>query len=286
MGALEKCLEGFAAQTLAQDQFELICGGSRAAEIEGRFPEVQLVSLDAGTTDVSTVRNVATGQARSPVVTLWSAELRPFPVLLEHCLEFHRDHTAVHHAGLLRFAADPRYRRVHPPPRLTARGIQSWQAFHSDAVTCRAELFRHGQFDPAYGCQAGPEFALRLSRRLDLTLFSDAVINGERTEAIGVRAACEIHYMAAYYEHRLARAYPGAVNHAPAQPVADPAQLAAIVASIRAMEHRPAEAGSPRARMLDALCSRIEGHARAEGWAAAVNAQPPNPPGSLGSLLE
>jgi len=285
MEALEKCLEGFAAQTLAQDQFELILGGPRVPEVD--HPRaMQLVFIDTGATDVSIVRNLAIDRARSPLIILYSAELRPFPELLERCLEFHREHAAVRHACLLRFDADPRYRRLHAPPPPNAAGIQSWQAFRSDAVTCKAELFRHGPFDPAYGCQAGPEFALRLSRRIDLTLFSDAVSTGERIETMSVRAACEAHYMAAYFEYRLSRAYPGAVVHAPADPVANAAQLAALVATIRGMERTSVEAESPRSRMLDALCARIEEHARAEGWAAAANAQTPSPPGSLGSLLK
>jgi len=285
MEALEKCLEGFAAQTLAQDQFELILGGPRLPGVEHRRA-MQLVFLDTGATDVSMVRSVAIDRARAPLITLYSAELRPFPELLERCLEFHRKHSAVRDACLLRFDADPRYRRLHPSSPPSATGVQSWQAFRSDAVSCKAELFRHGRFDPGYGCQAGSEFALRLSRRIDLTLFFDTVSTGERMEPMSMRAACEAHYMAAWFEYRLARAYPGAVVHTPANPLADPVELGAMVATIRGMERNPAEAASPRSAMLDALCARIEEHARAEGWAAAANAQPPNPPGSLGSLLK
>ncbi len=291
MDTLEKCLEGFVAQTVSPDQFELILGGPRLAEHEERLRVrfgggMRLIFTDAGDADVSMVRNMAIGKARAPLVTLYSAHLRPFPGLLEYCLNFHDHHRAVHHAGLLGFAADPSYERLHPPPAPTPTGIQCWQAFQSEAITCKTGLFRHGQFDPAYGCLAGPEFALRLSRRTDLTLFYEPGPTGERTEAMCLRANCEAHYMAAYHEYLLARAYPGAVTHAPAEIIGDTERLAALVSSIRGMESKPAEADSPRYRMLAALYSRIEEHARSEGWAAAENAQPPSPPGSLGPLLK
>ncbi len=268
---VEKCLERFAAQTVPADQFELIPGGPHLA--------------DTGAADIWMARNALALKARAPLLVLYSAALRPLPGLLEYCLDFHQRHPALHHAMLPGFAADSVYRRLHPAPLPSATGIQSWQAFQTEAVTCKAELFRHGQFDAAYGCLAGQEFALRLSRRMDLTLFHEGVITGERTEAISPRAACEAHYLAAYYEYLLACAYPGAVMHARAE-VVDQKQLAAMVSAIRGMERTAADAESPRHKMLTALYSRIEEHARAEGWAAAQNGQPPNPPGSLGPLLK
>ena len=281
------CLEGFAAQTLARDQFELILTGRQIAEqqdslrsLYGRQIQLVFTATEAG--DLSARRNASIRKARAPLVTLYSSDLRPFPDLLDYCLSFHAAHPAVHHACLLGFAIDPTGRHLHP----SGAGVQSWQAFQSEAITCKTALFRHGQFDSAYGCMAGPEFALRLFRRVDLTLFYEPIATGVREIASGLRAACETHYETAYYEYLLARAYPGAVSHVVSELIDGHEQLASMMATIRSLESNPAEPWSPRSRILAALYSRIQEHARAEGWAAAERSEAPNPPGILASLFK
>jgi len=284
---VEKCLEGFAAQTISPDQFEVILISANAQSLRARFGDrLQLIVAESERVDLSAARNTAIRLATAPLVTLYSADLRPFPPLLEYCLNFHAEYPAVKHACRLGFKADASYNRLHPIPLRTATSLQSWQTFLSESITCKAGLFQYGQFDPAYASMAGPEFALRLSRRVDLTLFYEHCLAGERTEPMEFRAACEAHYMAAYDEYRLACAYPGAVVHVPAKRIDKPAELRALAATIRGMENKPAEAESPRQQMLTALYSRVEEHARAEGWAAAQTGEPPNPPGTLASLIK
>ena len=285
-----KCLEGFAAQTIPPDQFEVILAGPQLAEcresLRAQFAgRVQLAFLDAADADLSVLRNEAVRQARAPLIALYSSELQPYPHLLRSCLSFHEEDTAVNHACLLVSDVDPGYARLHPTPVPSPAGRQSWQAFLSESFTCKTALFFHGQFHPAYGCMAGREFALRLSRRVDLTLFYEGQITGARAGALSLRAACEGHYLAAYYEYVLACAYPGSVAHVPSKAI-DDVTLAALLATIRGMKGTPTEPGSPRQKMLDSLCARVEEHARAEGWAVALTGEPPNPPGSLGPLLK
>ena len=176
---VEKCLEGFRRADPFSRAVRTHSWHTDAADQEeylrSRFAgELQLVFTSAAA-DLATSRNEAIRMARAPLVTLYSSELRPYPGLLEYCLNFHDHRPAVNHACLLGFAAEPAYRRLHPVPVPTLTGIQSWQGFQAEAITCKTELFRHGQFDASYGCIAGREFALRLARRIDLTLFYEPV---------------------------------------------------------------------------------------------------------------
>jgi hypothetical protein len=281
-------LEGFVAQTVPSDQFELILAGPHLADHEESLRSqfggrLQLVLGDADYADLATVRNAAIRKARAPLLVLYTAELQPLPELLEYCLNFHTARPALRDASLLGYAVGAMFQRIYSPP--STAGIQLWQAFRSEAITCKAAVFLHHQFRPAYRSMAGRELALRLSRSVDFRMFYEPVLTGTRIEDISLRAVCEAHYLAAFDDYLVACAYPGAASHSPSQRI-DAEQLTAMVAAVRGMESKVAEPGSPRFKMLSALYSRIEEHARAEGWAAAQNAQAPNPPGSLGTLLK
>ena len=259
--SLAQCVDGFAAQTLARDRFELI--------------------LEDGETDPCAMRNAAVRRARSPVVVFFSCRLRPFPQLLDVCLQFHSAHPPIHHASLLCYAADSIWRRLRPAPEKP--GVQTWQAFDWDALTAKTAIFEKAQFNPAYGCMAGAELALRLSRRIDLTLCYEPVITAERVESMGLEEACEAHYLAAYHQYSLSRAYPGVVPYAPGEMVANNAELVALLAAARELGRRAAQPDFAGRRMLDALRCRLEEHARAAGWKAAHDGKPPDLSAILGS---
>ncbi len=259
-GSAAQCLDGLAAQTLAADRSEVI--------------------LEGGETGPSAARNAAIRRAHAPLVVFCSSRLRPLPGFLDSCLQLHAAHPARHHASLLCYTADSAYRRLRPVPKRA--GVQSWQAFDWNAVTSKTAIFEDAQFDPVYGSMAGAELALRLARRIDLTLFYEPAVTCERVEAMGLEEACEAHYLAAYHRYSLARAYPGAVSYAPSEPLADASGPAALLAALRGMERRAAQPGFAGGQMLDAFRSRLEEHARAEGWKAAREGSPPDLSALLG----
>jgi len=258
--SLTQCLDGFAAQTLARDRFELI--------------------LEGGGRDAASMRNAAVRRARAPAIVVCSCRLRPLPELLARCLQFHAAHAAIHHASLLCYAADSTWRRLRSVPGKT--GVQSWQAFDWDAFTAKTAIFESAQFDPAYGCMAGAELALRLSRRIDLTLHYEPAVTCERIGSMGLEEACEAHYLTAYYQYSLSRAYPGVVSYAPGEMVANSTEMAALLAVARELGRRAAQPDFAGHRMLEALCCRLEEHARAAGWNAARDGRSPNPGDILG----
>jgi hypothetical protein len=286
---LDPFLEAFASQTVPAAQFELILAGPSAsvwaescrAHSERRF-ETQIVEADAA--DVTSARNAAIGVARAPLLALYSAGSLPHAGLLEHCMSFHASHPSNNQACLLGVAADPAFERLYPRP--ARKGAQSWQAFRSHAVTCKTELFQHGRFNPRYGLLDGPELGLRLSRRADLTLFYDAISTGARWAPLPKLAACEGHYLAGYYEYRLACAYPGVASCTEPERIVSRDELEKMVSTIRSLNKKPAEPGSSRSKMIAALYARIEEHMRAEGWIASREGRAPEPPRDLVDSIE
>jgi len=290
MDHLEKCLKGFATQTLSLARIELILGGCRTIDQEELVRErfaglIPLVFTGHGTADPWAIRNASIRIARAPLIALYSAELAPHNNLCEYCLNFHERHPTVNRACLLGFDADPLYRRLHPLPPASAEHV-SWSFFRAESICCKTAVFENGEFDATFGNMAGAEFALRMLRRIDFTLAFESRITGSRPAPFDLRANCEGQYLAAYYEYFLARKYPGVVAHSWSERIEDSDQLAALMATVRGMDRAGNPSNSYRHRMIEALYSRIEEHARAEGWAAARNALPPKAPGTVGPLLK
>jgi len=306
---LQLCLEGFAQQTVRQDLFEVIVvdDGSTeefAASAVAAADLKNLKYIRAEHGGPGAARNIAISRARAQLLILYDDDLRPLPDLVAYCLDFHQLYPAEQDMGLLPFEPDPAiadsafadwaFGKLYPFPRKT--GVGGWGYFWSGALTVKKSLFRHGLFDPAYQMVEDTELGLRLSRSVDLRVRFEPRLTGTLTRRVTFEQICRRQYTLGYYCHVLARQYQGLMtcSYPPYQNpesyvVSDRDRLAAMIASARGLEsieHKHNGTSAPHAsKLLDALWSTIELHARAEGWLAARDDQPPRPPGTLGLVL-
>ena len=306
---LRLCLEGFGQQTIPQDQFEVIVvdDGSTVNISPSAFEDAgvkhaQLIRL--GHAGASVARNTAIECARAHLLLLYDDDLRPLPDLVDYCLEFHRNFPDEQHTALLRFGPDPAlgdstfaawtFRKLYPFPRNA--GVSNWRHFWSGTLTAKKSLFRHGLFDPAYQMAEDTELGLRLSRSINLTVHFEPRLTGTLTRRVTVEQICRRQYTLGYYSHVLARHYRDLVNisyppynRPESYVIGDRSRLAAVIASARGLESRQQKLNGdswPNAsKLLDALWSTAELHARAEGWIAARDDRPPEPPGTLALVL-
>lgn len=299
---LRLCLDGFAQQTVPKNKFEIVVvDDGSTVEIEPSVAPfrrtLNLRFIRAAHAGPSAARNIALKRARAPFLLLYDDDLRPSPDLIEYCLDFHRVHPAEEEARLLHFGPDPAtadsafaawaFNTLYPFPRRA--GIGGSGLFWSGTLTAKKSLFRHGQFDPAYQMLEDAELGFRLSRRVELRVHYEPRLTGTLTRNVTFGQICRRQYMLGYFVHLLARKHRGTIgvarpyDHPEKHFVTDRQVLAAILASARAIESR--EPSQP-SKLLIALWSAAETHARAEGWMAARDSRPAEPPGTLGLLLE
>jgi glycosyltransferase involved in cell wall biosynthesis len=305
---LRLCLEGFRQQTVKQDQFEVIVvdDGSTLEAESSVFASVENLKLirseHAGP---GVARNIAIKLAQAPLLILYDDDLRPLPDLIEYCLDFHRLHPAEQDMALLRFGPDPAtsglafaewaFGKLYPFPQVAVVG--GWGHFWSGTITMKKSIFRYGLFDPAYRMAEDTELGLRLSRSVKLRIRYEPRLTGTLTRRVTFEQICWRQYTLGYFSCILARHYRDVANFAH-PPYDDPEpyvikdrdRLMAMVASARGLEaHELNGNGSSSARaskLLDALWSTAELHARAEGWLAARDHQPLQPPGTLGLVFQ
>jgi len=306
---LSLCLDGFTHQTASRKHFEIIVvdDGSTAdiaSAGSGFARTMNLRLIRSAHVGPGAARNIAIKRARAPLLILYDDDLRPLPDLVEYCLDFHRVHSLESEMALLRFEPDAAiadslfviwaFSRLYPFPRMPEVG--GWGRFWSGTLTCKKSVFRHGQFDPAYQMLEDAELGLRLSRRVDLQVHFEPRLTGTLTRRLTLQQICRRQYMVGYFSHVLAREHRGAVDffyppyNNPEKYFVDRQRLAAIIASACGIEScglkLNGSSSSEPSKLLSALWSTAEIHARAEGWMAARDGQPAAPPGTLGSLSE
>jgi glycosyltransferase involved in cell wall biosynthesis len=302
-------MDGFAHQTVPKDDFEIIVVDDGSTQDVGRSVagferELNLRLIRTDQAGPGAARNLAINQARGELVLLYDDDLRPSTDIVEYCLEFHRDHPEEGAMALLQFGPDPEiarslfeawaFRTIYAFPR--EAGVYGWACFWSGTLTLKKSLFRYGLFDAGYRMLEDAELGLRLSRNVDIRVHYEPRLTGSFTRRLTMQQIYSRQYTVGYYTHVFARQYRGAVNfdYAPYdQPekyvVRDARKLKVLTSSVLAFERfgddRDRDKAVQGSRAIRALWSAAERHARADGWIAARDGRPAEPPGSLGPLL-
>jgi len=306
---LALCLDGFAHQTVSKDEFEIVVVDDGSTEdlapaLSGPQHDLNLRLIRTSHAGPGAARNIALGRARADVLLLYDDDLRPTPDLIQYCLEFHREHRAEEDMALLRFGPDPTiaespfeawaFQMLYPFPR--DAGVHGWARFWTGTLTVKKSLFRFGQFDPAYQMLEDAELGLRLTRNADIRVHFEPRLMGNFTRHVTIQQICSRQYTVGYYTYVFAQQYRGAVdfnyppyNHPEKYVVRDPKKLEVLIASIHGLDRFGAARGGSESvrssKVIHALWSTAETHARAEGWMAARDGRRAEPPGSLGPLL-
>ncbi len=284
---LRFCLNGFAGQSGAPEQFEVVVidDGSPGEmnDIVGDFRDHFPIHVErcphAG---VSVARNLAIDRSRAPLLLLYDDDLRPLPGLIESCLQFHDSNPAVHDAALLRFTPDPAiadtavvrwaFDWLYPFP--ASPGVYQWDCFWGGAVTCKRALFAEDVFDPAFLAVEDAEFALRANARHPIAIHYSAKVGGHFHRRLSVRQVCRRQYRMAFHRYLLAQrhgihfAHP--VYERPADfVIADWAAYRKLLAALCAQESAILPPSSARFQQLCAVWQKALLHATASGWLAA-----------------
>jgi glycosyltransferase involved in cell wall biosynthesis len=296
------CLEGFAQQTTRREEFEVIVVDDGSAEsiaaVCDRFRErLQVELIRQENRGPSVARNVGIGRARAELLLLYDDDLRPLPDVVERCLTFHSTFPDEGDTALLYFSPDAEFAAepftkwafpcVYPFP--ARAGVEDWKRFWSGTTTCKKSLFRHGQFNPEYRYLEDTEFALRLSCGQDLRVRFEPRMAGLMTRRLTLKQILTRQYAFGYFYYRMVREYPGLAlipeGYEPEPAIIhDRTRLRALLHSAEALG---TGALTPqRYHMLTALWTRAAAHARAEGWIAAGQGRPAQPPGTIGAFLK
>jgi glycosyltransferase involved in cell wall biosynthesis len=299
---LRLCLEGFANQTTPRERFEvMVVDDGSAADISDvcrPFQDrVQLIFIRQENQGASVARNTAIVRARAPYLLLYDDDLRPFPDVIERCIAFHRDFPGEGDCALLRFcpqdefADEPLRRwafpRLYPFP--AREGVGNWRLFWSGSTTVKKSLFVKAPFNPKYRSLEDVELALRLSRAVDLRVHYDARPAGIMTRQLEPAQIFTRFYLAGYFRFHICRDYPGETgslkwaDDPERHVILDPSRLAALVASVRALQS--GSLNDQRFRMISALWTRAHAHAEGEGWLDSCEGRPSQPPGSIRQFL-
>ena len=168
----------------------------------------------------SAARNAAIEHARSPLIVLYAADLRPSPELVQYCVDFHRRHPGEEDLALLPFVPDEAVTRsafgrwlfvgggLNGWPETP--GVHSWRQFRAKAISCRRSIFRHASFDETYLALEDIELGCRLSTHLPLRIHVAerplSTFSGHPVVDDHVRRE----YLRGYFLHRLVIEHPEA----------------------------------------------------------------------------
>lgn len=302
---LRLCLEGFARQTASRKDFEVVVVDDGSTEdlasVASPFQQsLNLRFVRRTNGGPSAARNQGLKLCRAANILLYDDDLRPYPDLVEYCLDFHGRHRAEGDMALLNFQPDASivdspfirwaFNRLYLFPR--KEDVFDWKHFWSGTITCKKSVFRHGLFDPAYRMLEDAELGLRLSRHLDLRVHFQPRMTGTYTRRITLSQFYRRQYTIAYFSHFFASNYRGALdfayppyNEPEKYMVGDPRQLGSLVSSARTLERSCPTKGDPP-KLLQSLWLKAEIHVRANGWITAREGRPAEAPGTIGALLE
>jgi glycosyltransferase involved in cell wall biosynthesis len=173
-------LDGFGAQTLAPERFEVIlvddgsCDSSEAIVAGHRrtHPGLGLRWYRQDHALGGAARNRGIAESRAPIVLFLDSDMVPFSGLLHHHLVMHRRHPEPEVAVLGRVSTGRRYVELVSPDgedaavRLAARGQLSPIAFASGNVSLKRDwLAENGLFRPGLPCLQDVDLALRLAEK-------------------------------------------------------------------------------------------------------------------------
>ena len=281
------CLEGFAQQTSAAEEFEVVVVDDGSAEdlekIAAHFRDSFPLHVErCDHAGVSTARNLAITLARAPLLLLYDDDLRPLPELIASCLRFHEQHTAIHEAELLHFAPDPEiaemavvrwaFERLYPFP--ATAGIYPWGYFWGGATTCKRSLFAELAFDPVYPAVEDAEFAFRASVRRPLAIHYASRTNGHFHRRLSVVQVCHREYRMAYFRCRMASQHGTRFSHLVYERpgdfiIGDWDAYRTMLSGLCPQETAPVPASSAKFQLLCGLWQKAALHATACGWLAA-----------------
>lgn len=184
-GLLAECLDGFAAQSIPADQFEVVIvdDGSQppVKEVADSFADRLLIRYHyQSNSGLAAARNQAITMASAPWLALHDDDDVPGPDYLAGCIAFHRRHPA---------ESDILLARVAPAPSLPVNALLDWTfdgqngvigfpesggwhgftRFYGGTSSCKRSLFRHEMYDPEYRFgYEDMELAFRLNRKIAL----------------------------------------------------------------------------------------------------------------------
>ena len=298
---LRLCLEGFAAQTAPRDSFEVIVidDGSRES-MESLVAEfsasINVVFRHIENSGPSGARNVAIDLAAAPLLLLYDDDLCPLPGMISYCLNFHAEHSGESNAALLWFMPaeplrnDPLVEALFPRMYPFPAGPANRGTFWSGSLTCKKSIFRFGRFSEEFRALEDWELEIRLRRAIDLDIFLERQPLGLYTRPLTLAQFFSRSYGFGYYDYWLARAHPAIRGDVPASypdgELISHSEIPSLLATLKVFIARRPTRDSPLFRMLQALLSRLEAHARADGWKTARDGGAAAPPGSLGGLVD
>jgi glycosyltransferase involved in cell wall biosynthesis len=298
---LQLCLDGFTRQTISREQFEVVVIDDGSTDdiraVAATFAHaLDLEFICTAHAGPARARNVGLARAAAPLILLYDDDQRPFPDLIEYCLNFHHLHPCEAEASLLFFELDPAisesgfacwaFRQLYTFP--SSACVSGWERFWSGSITCKKSLFRHGLFDPAYQMLEDADLGLRLSRSLNLRVHFEPKVTGTFVRRPTFEQIWRRQYMLGYFSHVLARQYREAVDFscppyfAPEKYIIKDAGKLAAVHAIAAADHPDSGDSTMRHvfRLASASWSTIDLHVRAQGWVDAREGRPASPPGS------
>lgn len=287
---LRLCLQGFAVQTAPRESFEVIVIDDGSDEDMGPLvaefsPAINLVFRRTANAGPSAARNLAIDLASGPFLLLYDDDLRPAPEIISTCSEFHSRHPEERQLALLWFRPDEAiasdtlvqalFPRMYPFPLDPA----SWGCFWSGSSTCKKSLFRFAGFNENFRALEDFELEVRLKDCIDLEVTFEQRPMGSYTRPLSLAQFLSRSFRFGYFGYHLARAHPKVwLRHDEAYPDCDllkPDEFRSTIATLNSLLARQPGAQSPLFRILTGLFSRVEAHARADGWKAALTGRGP-----------
>lgn len=219
---MRACLEGFAAQSVQQDQFEIVIAddgseydvGALARDFDKRL-DLQL--LPAPHQGVCSARNRAIHAARAPLLVLHDDDQKPNSDFISDCIRFHAEKPDIEDCLFLPFELSKRLRNnpvvtvlfnsgmLYTFPKAPA--IYDWAMFWSGAISCKAAIFEHGIFNSDYPVCEDTELAIRLGRVLSLRIHYDKKPRSVFDRAVNFQTIYKREMKAGYYRARLREMY-------------------------------------------------------------------------------
>jgi glycosyltransferase involved in cell wall biosynthesis len=286
---LRRCLEGFARQTVAPGEFEVVLVDDGSDEDIGAIASgfrarLRLHFERREHAGVSVARNVGLERAQAPLIVLYDDDLEPLPDLIESRVGFHAAHAGERQMELLYFTPAPElaelavtrwaFERLYPFPA-QAGVYREAHYFWGGAASCKRALFAQHRFDPDFAAVEDAEFAVRAGGAEGLEIHFEPRVTGHFTRPLDVIGICQRQYRMAYHRQRMAERHgiefpQPFCKHPEECLIADWAGFRAMLGAMRAVE-----ASSPRYRLMCGLWRKAELHALASGTLAARAGLPP-----------